>query len=256
MHVGQPSGALGLLEHEVLQVQRPVLPGRGVLGRDQEQQVVDQRLHLADVTQQVAVQGRVVQRVGLRHRQLQLDPLGGQGAAQVVGHVGDEPALPLGGPVEPVEHPVHGRGQPADLVVAAGRVDPTTEVGVGDEVDLGADPVEPPQRAPDQQPRGRDEQRPDERYADQQGPPQAGRRLAHRLQAGADVHPDPSLGSRARRGPQPVVLGLGVVRPDDLEQPQAARRRLVRQGSRHRRRWRRRPPPDPGRRRPGPPSRP
>ncbi len=140
------------------------------------------------------MQGSVVQRVGRRDRQLQLGPLGGQRATQVVGDIGDEPALPFGGPLEPVEHPVHGRGQPTDLVVAAGRVDPTIEVAVGDEVDLGADPVEPPQRPADQHPGRRDEQRPDERYADQQGPPEVGRRLAHRLQAGADVDPDPVPG--------------------------------------------------------------
>ena len=45
--------------------------------------------------------------------------------------------------LEPAEHPVHGGGQPADLVAPAVVGDPPVELLLGDRVDLGADPVEP-----------------------------------------------------------------------------------------------------------------
>ena len=60
----------------------------------------------------------VVDGAGMRHRDLELRALRGQRAAQVVGDVGDEPALPLAGLLEPREHPVHRRREPADLVAA------------------------------------------------------------------------------------------------------------------------------------------
>ena len=60
-------------------------------------------------------------RSGWREVDLELGPHPGERAAQLVGGVGDEALLPCGSArSSAVEHRVHRRGQPGDLVVAAG----------------------------------------------------------------------------------------------------------------------------------------
>lgn len=52
----------------------------------------------------------------------------GQGRAQLVRSVGDEPALPLEGGFEPRKHAVKGTGEPFDLVVSALERDSSREI--------------------------------------------------------------------------------------------------------------------------------
>ena len=55
--------------------------------------------------------------LGVREVDLELGADAGQRAAQLVAGVGDEPALAVGGVLEPGEHRVHRLREPADLVV-------------------------------------------------------------------------------------------------------------------------------------------
>ncbi len=101
--------------------------------------------------------------------------------------------------------------------------DAPREVVLGDGVDLGADPVEAAERPADQQPRRRDQEQPDQRYADPQPRTQARGGLAHGLQAGADVHANVASAGRGSGGrPEAVLLGLVVVGTDDVRDVEAA----------------------------------
>ena len=207
--------------------------------------------------EEVAVELLVVDGTGAGHGHLQLGPLRGERAAQVVGDVGHEPALPLLGLLERAEHPVHRAARRPTSSAGRRRPHPPREVVLGDGVDLGADPVEPAQRPPDQQPRRGDEEQPDQGYADPQPRPQARGRLADGLQAGADVDADPAaVGRGSGGGPQPV-------RPRSRRRRDRRRPRrwrppvvgLVGERAGARRRWGTRRRPGPRRRRPGPPRR-
>ena len=87
-------------------------PGVGV-GAGEQQQVLDQR-RTAGPGRPAGRRQRAALAEPLGH--LELGPHAGQRAAQLVGGVGDERALPLPAGGQPVEHPVQGDGQGTDLV--------------------------------------------------------------------------------------------------------------------------------------------
>ncbi len=121
---------------------------------------------------------RSVSSLGGLQRQLERHPLRGKRTLQVVGDVGDEVPLPLGGGVEPLEQRVHRGGQPTDLVVDAVAGHPGVQVLLRDPVDLGADPVQPADRAAEQQPDHDPEDEHDQGHADPQRAAKRGRCLA------------------------------------------------------------------------------
>ena len=173
------------------------VPGPLVVG-DDEQQVAHQRVHLGDVPQEVAVQLLVVPGAGMGQRHLELGALRRQRAAQVVRDVGEEPRAAARGRAPDVRASGswwRRAGRPR----RRGPSSPTRRTRSSSvmRVDLLADPVEAAQGAADQQPGGRDEEQPEERYADPQPRAQAGGGLADRLQAGARRRPVP-----ARRPPR------------------------------------------------------
>ena len=74
VRTAEAAHAGGLLEHDVLEVERT--PGPGLSSsRDDEQQVAHQRVHLGDVPQEVAVQLPVVSGAGMGERHLELGAL-------------------------------------------------------------------------------------------------------------------------------------------------------------------------------------
>ena len=149
-----------------------------------------------------------------------------QRALEVVGGVGDEGALTLRGLLEAGQHPVHGVGQPAHLVVDRRRGHPAVEVTLTDPIDLLGDRVDPSKCPADDDPGAEGQQREEDRYPDQQGGPERSGRLGDRLQAGADQRGDRSVRGVAGGQPDPVALGLVVVRAvhgDDLERRPAPR---------------------------------
>ena len=121
LYVGRRTQPGGFLEQEVVQVDGDVRRrGSAAVVRGQEQQVADQPLHVGGAGQQVTGEGASAGTSTAPddgQGDLELRALGGQGALQVVGGVGDEVALAGAGGLEPREHAVHRGGQPADLVV-------------------------------------------------------------------------------------------------------------------------------------------
>jgi hypothetical protein len=105
----------------------------------QGEQVLDQALEGDGLIQDTAVGQGAVGGVGVGEIDLQLGADAGQRVAQLVGGVGDEALLAIVGIFDPVEHGVHGAGEPGDLVVAVGLGDPTSKVGAGHVRDLGSD---------------------------------------------------------------------------------------------------------------------
>ena len=88
-------------------------------------------------------------------------------------------------------------------------------MGLGDRVDLGPDPVHPAQGGSDHQPGADGEQQRDDGYAEPQRPAQGRGCLVHGLETGADVHRDRPVRAVSGSGPEPIGLGLGVVRGVD-----------------------------------------
>ena len=90
-----------------------------------------------------------------------------------MGDVRDQPPLPLHRCVDAAQHPVHGRGQPADLVASTVVGDPEVELVGADRVDLGPDLVQPRQRPAQHQPDHEGERHKDQWATDHEGPPQS-----------------------------------------------------------------------------------
>jgi hypothetical protein len=83
--------------------------------------------------------------------------------------VGDELALAAAGGVEPVQHGVHGGGEPGDLVVAARYRHPEVQGLFADGGDLGADGLHRAQRAAGDPPGDQGDGEQQQRTADDQG---------------------------------------------------------------------------------------
>ena len=217
--VGRDPGYL--FEHQVIEVD--ALEGRGgaglVLGGE-EDEVVDERLHGHGRIEQVARQHGQVDSFGVGTGDLELGAQRRERALEVVGGVGDEGALTFRGLLESTQHPVHGVGQPAHLVVDRRRGHPAVELTLADAIDLLGDRVDPSQGPADDDPGADGQQGQEHGHPDQQRGPQRPSRLGHRLQAGADQRGDRSVRGVADGQPDPVALGLVVVRAvhgDDLE---------------------------------------
>ena len=195
-------------------------------------------------------------RVGQAHLQPGAD--GGQRAAQLVGGVGDEAALPGRRVLQPGQHVVHRAGQAADLVVGAGLRHALGQVGAGDRGDGTADLLHRPQRAPDHQPHRAAGQHQQDRYADHQQP---GERLVDlALQVGTgdgDDGDQPAAGRDVLAVDGQIAGQPGAVRGGLPDRRGGARRERVeraagRPGSAWRpARYRPRPAPAPGRPVPG-----
>lgn len=113
----------------------------------QEQEVGGERLEPFGVLERAGHQVGAHLGVGVGERHLQLGPQHGEGAAELVGGVGDEAALSGAGRLQAFEHGVHGVGEAGDLVVAARVGNAPVEVPVADGGHLGADRLDRPQGA-------------------------------------------------------------------------------------------------------------
>ena len=102
----------------------------------EREQVVDEALQADGVVEHVALGRLPVGALGVGEVDLELGADAGERAAQLVAGVGDEPALALGGVLEPGEHRVHRAGEPADLVVGRGLGHPAVQVLGADRLDL------------------------------------------------------------------------------------------------------------------------
>jgi hypothetical protein len=144
-----------------------------LVGCCKNEEVVDEPLHRLRRAEYTGPELLRIDGARVAQGELEREPLGRQGALKVVGDVGDELALPGHGHLDPGQHPVHGRGETADLVPRSAHDHPPVELVRVNGVDLGTDPVEPAECAPDQQPDHDAEQQHGERYADQQQRAQA-----------------------------------------------------------------------------------
>ena len=208
-------------------------------------QVADERVHLVDVSEEVAeklvgqVVGQAVRQVlliaraGVRHGHLELGALRGERAPQVVGDVGHEPPLLLLGLLDPAEHPVHrarrdGRPRrpgPRCLPRRPTRRERSSSVMVSTSARIrsrrrSARPTSSHDAATrSSQTSGTPTRRPARRLA-------VASRTDSRLVP--DVHADPATAGRGSGGgPEPVLLGLVVVGTDDVLDVEAAGGGLV-----------------------------
>ena len=133
------------LRYECLQPDRLAQQELSLLGRSQQQQVVDQPRDPADFALEQSLhppdllRGRGL----LSGQQIQLPADHGQWGAQLVGGVGDELALGREGLLQAIEHPVEGVRQDGDLgAVAGGLGHPGPQVAA---IDLCGYPRQAPQ---------------------------------------------------------------------------------------------------------------
>jgi hypothetical protein len=139
-----------------------------------EQQIVDEALHTKALVENVG--GRRPPHLGAvrvgRQGDLEFVADHGDRGSEFMRRVRDEPVLSLARGLEPVEHLVHRRRQSADLVSGRGNRNSTVEVIAADARDLGADRLDWVERAADDDPhhRGNDRQQggdPDDERADE-----------------------------------------------------------------------------------------
>ena len=140
--------ALRDFEHEIVEIDRaPLEPEDLFVGAGEEEQVLDEALHTEVLGEHVL--GEVGRRdaFGVRERDLGLLADRCDRRAQLVGRVRHELLLPPLRELQPVEHAVHRRREPGDLVGATGRGDAAVHLARRDLVDLGADRVHRRERA-------------------------------------------------------------------------------------------------------------
>ena len=114
----------------------------GVLAAE-EQELLGQPGQPLDLLQHVLQDPAILLRVaGRAERDLGGVPHHGQRSPQLVGRVGGEPADLLERPLQPRDHAVERPGQPAQLVVGVGDLQPPVEPGGGDLVGRGGHPVD------------------------------------------------------------------------------------------------------------------
>ncbi len=131
--------AVGLGQHHLVDVHLvDVQRNEPLVESGQGQQVGDERGEPPDLGDGTAEQRRRV-RSGVGGGHLQLGAQRGKRVAQLVGDVGDQRALALGGGLQPIQHGVHGVGQPADLVAPGRLGHPAVELGRHERLHLGAD---------------------------------------------------------------------------------------------------------------------
>ena len=118
-----------------------------------------------------------------------------QRGAQFVGGVGDEPALSVGGGVDPREEVVERRGQAGEFVAGGWDVEAAVQIGARDRGGLAADGVHGSQRSAQEPPADHAEQHDDGGHPRRQGGRQFGGRGGQWGCGGTDVD-----GDRARRG--------------------------------------------------------
>ena len=130
--------------------------GAGV-GAGQVEQVGDETLEALDLGQHAGLGRHRIGAGGVGQVDLELGPHACQRGAQLVGGIGDEPALAVGGRLDAFEHPVHGAGQAGHLVVAGRDRDSAVEALPADALDLGADRLDRTQRPAHHHPQERGE---------------------------------------------------------------------------------------------------
>ena len=153
--------------------------------------------------------GRIL---GLRERHIEGRPDDRERVAQLMRGVLDERALRPDAAVEPVEHPVEGIGQIAQLVLRAVEMDAPGEVGRLDVAGDGGDPADRPGDAPGDDPADAEADRYERGQADDRQRPEAGERRVADLALGVD---DRLVDAEEVRQPEHVEdLGLEAGRGD------------------------------------------
>jgi hypothetical protein len=131
-----------LVEDHVVEVNRPAVQLEGVLvGTGQQQEVLDQVLEPQPLGPHALGQGHRAGPLRVRQGHLGVLAQAGHRGAELVGGVGDEPPLPLLGPLQAFEHAVHGGRQPGDLVAGGGRGHPAVQLAGRDLVHFPPDGV-------------------------------------------------------------------------------------------------------------------
>ena len=127
--------------------------------------------------------GQAVAELGMVQRDLRMLPDRRDRRPQLVRGVRNEPAFSMLRLLQPVQHPVHRRGQPAHLVAGGRLRHSAVQRRRGDGVDLDPDRVDRSQRPPDQSPGGRGHHRQQGRQPDRQQRFQRAGGLVHRVHA-------------------------------------------------------------------------
>jgi len=142
----------------------------------------------------------------------------GKRRSEFMGRHGDEETLALDGLGDPVQHPIQGVGQPADLIHPERLVEPTREVTGTQRRGVVDQPIHGPKGASGQQPAAEQGRRADGQSDPQQQPRQRGLRVGDRFEVGPGRH-DRAAGGCL--GPNEVVPAPDV--EDAISRPDAAR---------------------------------
>jgi hypothetical protein len=132
------------------------------------EQVVDEALHARRLLEDAAMRRGQVSTVGVREVDLELGPNARERASQLVRRVRDEPLLLERAPLEALEHRVHRRGEPVDLIAGSGLRNSEMQIGASDVRDLRADRLNGTKGAAHQPPDERREDDDDDRDGDRQ----------------------------------------------------------------------------------------
>ena len=148
---GGPRGGAYLVEHEVVEVDRGRRARGGAAGivAGEDEEVVDEALQLLDLVEHALRAARLSASGGAGGR-LRARCGYGPAACEVRARRRRRSGAGAGRPLETVEHRVHRRRQPGDLVIAGGCGTRWSRSSGPDRVGLAADPLDGAQRATDE----------------------------------------------------------------------------------------------------------
>ncbi len=110
---------MAFLKGEVVEVDRLTCQGYMLVGARQQQQILDEALHPLLFGQHHLAEFGCGHPVGMGERHLGVLANGRDRRTQFVRRVGYEAALAVSRTLQPLQHPIHGGGEPADLVIAS-----------------------------------------------------------------------------------------------------------------------------------------
>ena len=146
------------IPHERVELDTLALEGASLVEAREQEQVLDEDAHPLGLARDAAHRPCEILRpaLGSAPEELRVRPHGGEGRAQLVRRVCDEPPQPPVGCLDATEHRVERRADAADLRALVVDLDPVREVAGGDRLRGLLDGAQRPQsEAHDPEPEGR-----------------------------------------------------------------------------------------------------